>query len=222
MSLFTLIFKPVLKKAARHALVGRRRDNLHPDKNRFTRADADQILRDAWLSFARMEPEIPPEPTVGSRMAVRLADLTVATFQVLMEKGVAREYAIQLVSDINWGVYGRSVKPPGILAAAVTRDRVRRMRIVVNLMMGVFPFNPPGYKIEKQSSDNGAAFDVFRCPVADRMSATLPAQDAKDLCVASWCNQDYAAAEIWGGWLERTSTLAGGADRCDFQILAKG
>lgn len=221
MSLFTPIFKPILKQAARQALVGRKRDNLHPEKSRFTRDDVDQILQRAWQSFARMEPEMPPEPTLGSRMSVRLAGLTIAVFQALVETGVVREYAIGLVSDINWRIYGRAIKPPRILAAIATRDRVRRMQIIANLMMGKFPFNPPGFKLEMRPADNGAAFDVFRCPIADLMYAMLPVQDAKNLCVASWCNQDYAAAEMWGGWLERAGTLAGGADRCDFHLLVK-
>jgi ubiquinone biosynthesis protein len=63
------------------------------------------------------------------------------------------------------------------------------------------------------------AFDVRRCPVAEHFRA----EGLSQLCVESWCNLDYAVAEKWGARLERTTTLAEGAERCDFRwCVAQG
>ncbi len=53
-----------------------------------------------------------------------------------------------------------------------------------------------------------------RCPVADYLGS----RGAADLCAGSWCNLDYALAEMWGGTLERSGTLVGGASCCDFRF----
>jgi hypothetical protein len=56
--------------------------------------------------------------------------------------------------------------------------------------------------------------DMVRCPVADYLGQ----RDAADLCAGSWCNLDYALAEMWGGRLQRSSTLGAGAKCCDFRF----
>ena len=80
-----------------------------------------------------------------------------------------------------------------------------------------FPFNAPGYLIEPVPADAGTAFDVVRCPVADYFRR----EGAVDLCSASWCNLDYALAEMTGEKLVRTKTLVRGDDRCDFRLSWK-
>jgi ubiquinone biosynthesis protein len=55
---------------------------------------------------------------------------------------------------------------------------------------------------------------MLRCPVADYLGQ----RDAADLCAGSWCNLDYALAEMWGARLERSSTLVAGAGCCDFRF----
>jgi hypothetical protein len=77
-----------------------------------------------------------------------------------------------------------------------------------------FPFNAPGYLIETVPADSGTAFDVVRCPIADYFRG----QGAIDLCSASWCNLDYALAELTHEKLVRTKTLVCGDDRCDFRL----
>jgi hypothetical protein len=77
-----------------------------------------------------------------------------------------------------------------------------------------FPFNAPGYLIETVPADSGTAFDVVRCPIADYFRG----RGAIDLCSASWCNLDYALAELTHEKLVRTKTLVCGDDRCDFRL----
>jgi hypothetical protein len=77
-----------------------------------------------------------------------------------------------------------------------------------------FPFNAPGYLIEAAPADSGTAFDVVRCPIANYFRG----EAAIDLCSASWCNRDYALAELTHEKLVRTKTLVRGDDRCDFRL----
>jgi len=57
---------------------------------------------------------------------------------------------------------------------------------------------------------------MLRCRVADYLGRRV----AADLCAGSWCNLDYALAEMWGTHVQRSSTLVAGASCCDFRFHA--
>ncbi len=60
-----------------------------------------------------------------------------------------------------------------------------------------------------------------RVPRAPMSGGRLfPSAQRTDLCVGTWCNLDYALAELWGGKLGRTTTLVEGYDRCNFHFKA--
>ena len=149
-------------------------------------------------------------------MNVRLACFTMAFFDALLAIDTDRAYAIELVADAAWRVYrlwsmiatGLARLTPGkttALAFAVAKHGDVSLR---------FPFNAPGYLIEAVPADSGTAFDVVRCPIADYFRG----QGAIDLCSASWCNLDYALAELTHEKLVRTKTLVRGDGRCDFRL----
>lgn len=204
--------KPVLNWAARRALVGRRRDAQWPAAGRFSRSDVDGILRRLWRTFDELAPYIPAQPTLGARMNVRLACATVAAYRALVESGVEGRQAADLIADIGWAVYEKWSVLPKLISRAATRSPVRRLAIATGLFRR-FPFTPPGYIMEDVPADDHVAFDVLRCPVAEYFQE----QGLSDVCVATWCNQDYALAEVWGGRFERGGTLIEGADRCDMR-----
>jgi len=215
-----LLYRPLAARAARHALVGRNRARQSPERGCFTRADVDGLLKTAWSDYAERVGGLPSEPTVGSRMNLRLACFTMCFFNALLGAGVERAYAIELVADAVWKVYrlwstvalGLARLTPGkttSLAFAVTKAGGRQARVSLS-----FPFNAPGYRIEPVPAESGTAFDVVRCPVADYFRR----QGAIDLCSASWCNLDYPLAEMTGERLVRTKTLVRGDDRCDFRL----
>ncbi len=210
------ILKPLLRWATRRALVGRSRSALNSEQGRFTRAEVDRVLQQLWRNYDELVPGIPWEPTFGARMTLRLACATVAAYRALVAAGIEKDEAIRLIADVAWVACGKGAALPGLVARAFARDSVRRLRITTDLVRR-FPFNPPGYVIEDVAAANGAvAFDVRRCPVADYFRS----HDLGQLCVGTWCSQDYAFAEMWGGKLERKGTLAGGGDRCDFRWKA--
>ncbi len=215
-----LVYRPLAARAARQALIGRNRARQSPERGRFTRADVDGLLKTAWSEYAQRVGDVSVEPTVGSRMNVRLACFTISFFNAVLATGVERAYAIELVADAVWRVYrlwstialglarltlGKTTS----LAFAVTKRGEQEGRVSLS-----FPFNAPGYLIEPVPADAGIAFDVVRCPVADYFRR----EGAVDLCSASWCNLDYALAEMTREKLVRTKTLVRGDDRCDFRL----
>jgi hypothetical protein len=214
------IYRPLMARAARQVLVGRNRARQSPDRRRFTRADVDSLLEAAWLRYAEDVGKLRAEPTIGSRLNVRLACFTMSFFNALLEIDTERGYAIELVADAAWRVdrlwstvaLGLAYLTPGkktSLAFAVGSDDDRQGKVSLR-----FPFNAPGYLIEPVAAGNGTAFDVVRCPIANYFRG----QGAVDLCSASWCNLDYALAELTNEKLVRTKTLVRGDDRCDFRL----
>jgi ubiquinone biosynthesis protein len=214
------IYRPLTARAARQVLVGRNRAQQSPDRARFTRADADSLLKAAWLHYDEEVGKLPVEPTFGSRMNVRLACFTMSFFNALLAIDIERGYAIELVADAAWRVY-RLWSMVALGLAYLTPGKITSLAFAVGGRADLqgevslrFPFNAPGYLIEAVAADSGIAFDVVRCPIANYFRG----QGAVDLCSASWCNLDYALAELTHEKLVRTKTLVSGDDRCDFRL----
>ena len=218
-----LIYRPLAARAARRALVGRIRSRQAPERGRFTRADVDSFLEMAWGLYRQGASSLPPQPTIGSTMNVHLACFTMSLFNVLLAKGVERSYAIEIIADAAWWVYRLWARIAlGIAHLSPRTKRALGFATVANGGQGGaislrFPFNAPGYLIEPVAAERGLAFDVVQCPVASYFRE----QGAADLCVASWCNLDYALAELTHEKLVRTKTLVSGQDRCDFRLSGR-
>jgi L-2-amino-thiazoline-4-carboxylic acid hydrolase len=183
-------------------------------------ADVDRFLRDTWARYDERAQSLPHQPTIGSTMNVRLACFTLSFFEALQATGVERAYAAELIADAAWRVYRQWAR----LAVGLARLWPRRATALGFARIDRegraslrFPFNAPGYVVETVESDRGTAFDVVRCPVARYFAAA----GAADLCLASWCNLDYALADLTREKLSRTKTLVGGQDRCDFRLSPK-
>ena len=74
-------------------------------------------------------------------------------------------------------------------------------------------FTEPSYHHRRVPVSGGDGFDMLRCPIADY----LKSQDASDLCVTAFCSLDFGIFELIGLHLERSGTIAGGAELCDFR-----
>jgi ubiquinone biosynthesis protein len=207
------LLRPWVRWAARSAIAGRNRSRGDPTAGRFTRKDVDRLLRAAWENFDCLSPQLPREPTLGSRQNVMLACLTLSMLQALLAQCIERGYAIELIGDACWKVYAQWGQIPRLISRASTHDPVKRMRMSVDMFLR-YPFNRPGYRYSDVAEPRGRGLDMLRCPVADYLTSN----GAGDLCVGTWCNLDYPLARMWGGELERHGTLAGGAERCDFRF----
>lgn len=104
MDFVKLMYRPLAGRAARSSLIGRNRAPQSPERGRFTRKDVDGLLEVAWANYAGRVRQLPPEPTIGSRMNARLACFTMAFLDALLSNDTDRAYAIELIGDAAWRV----------------------------------------------------------------------------------------------------------------------
>jgi ubiquinone biosynthesis protein len=204
---------PLIGVAAKKAIVGRNRSRTDPTAGRFTKHDVSDFVSAAFDDFGRQVPGLPAEPTVGSRQNVMLAALTLSLLDTLERGGVERDYAIELTGDTCWRFYRQWGQVTKTVSGFISRDPTRRLRLSVNAFLS-YPFGRPGYRFDDVPEEDGRSLNMVRCPVADYLGG----RGAADLCAGSWCNLDYALAEMWGASLERSTTLVAGDSRCDFRF----
>lgn len=174
---------------------------------------ASEILGDIWTQAAAEWRRAPQQATLGASIMIRLASVTIAAYRALVPHVETSEEAIQIVYDIAWDFYQKMGSLAWSISGSLATNDAGRMRIATTLFR-TFPFSAPSYGWEEvPTSDAAAAFDCMRCPVA----AHFKKLDLSDLCVRTWCALDFPLAELWHGRLERTSSIAAGADRCDFR-----
>lgn len=207
--------RPLVRVAARRALSRRSRSRIDARAGRFTPRQVRQTANDAFSDSGTRVSGLPAEPTAGSRQNVTLAALTLSFLGALETAGIERDYAIELTGDTCWRFYRQWGGLTKAASRMLSRDPVRRVQLNVEASL-TFPFGRPGYKFDDVEQVDGRSLDIRRCPVADYPGA----RGATDLCAGFWCNSDYALAETWGAALDRSGTLATGADRCDFRFRA--
>ncbi len=214
-NLLKIVLKPVIHWAVQRSLAGRVRSPQQPEKGRFTRADVNNILRQAWGNHDELAPQalLQQELSVGNKIVLLLACVTFSFFQSLLAADIDRQYALELTGDVTWKVMALSLKLPNAIIRIVTRDPVRRMHIPYNMLMQAL-FNEPGFQYQIQLTEAGVALDITRCPVA----AYFQTYNALDVCISAWCNLDFGLTEAWGGRLERSGTIAMGCELCDFRV----
>lgn len=216
--LFNLVYKSWTRAAAHQAFDGRNRSRHQPEKGRFTHAEVNGLVNKLWQTFDELAPDVSHEPTVGSRMNVRLAGLTLALFYTLTAAGVEKDYAIELIGDFCWKVYQWWGRLKTVVASVSRRDpfkdQTRQIRKDGSWVLA-FPFNAPGYRAKYVPTEKGLGFDMIHCPVAEYFRA----HGASDLAVATWCKLDYALGQMKGIKLVLTQTLSAGDDHCDFRLF---
>lgn len=174
---------------------------------------AKEIMQQTWDRYYEIEPSVTVQPTLGAVFTTHAAALMLAMHETLLRKGFASAASYQLIYDIGWRVYRQMAEPPLLIASAFTRDPRKRLKLATDMFRS-FPFGSPSYEWRDVSSPDGAiAFDCVKCPVAEFFAS----QNASELCVQTFCRLDFPLAETWGGQLERSGTIASGAERCDFR-----
>jgi ubiquinone biosynthesis protein len=174
---------------------------------------AGELMQHTWRHYYEIEPSLAVQPTPGAVFTTHAAVLMLAMHRTLLHHGVEAAESYRLIHDIGWGVYRQMAEPPLLLASAFTRDPHKRLKLATDLFRA-FPFGAPSYLWHDVPSAPGVvAFDCVKCPVAEFFAS----HDASQLCVQTFCQLDFPLATVWGGKLERSGTIASGAQRCDFR-----
>lgn len=171
------------------------------------------LLKQTWARYYELEPTVAIQPTLGAVFSTHAAALILAMHETLLRHGVVASESHRLIYDIGWSVYRQMAEPPLLIASAFTRDPRKRLKLATDLFRS-FPFGAPSYGWRDVSTADGAiAFDCVKCPVAEFFAS----HNASELCVQTFCRLDFPLAQTWGGQLERSGTIASGAEHCDFR-----
>lgn len=221
------LYRPLVRRSARQIVQGRWLDPDAPQRGRWSAPEVDAYLEEVWTRVDELVPEanLDELPTWGNRHNVYLAVVTTAAYQVLLEHGCNREWAMELVGDMGWKVYRwllKAVVEPIRLTSPDTATTIRR---TLNALM-VFPFNAPGapgYEVEAWSEGDRYYTYWRHCPpeaFVRRLVEEGEDRGELEAFARSWCRYDWAAADEFAadgrrGHYERSHTLSRGDDVCD-------
>lgn len=223
------VYRPVVNRAARAVLQGRRFDLQRPEAGRFLRADVDRFVDDVWRRIDDLlrEDDLHEIPTVGNRHNVFLGALTIAAYHSLLDLGIERRYAMELFADVGWKVYERMVKIARFLGTLRTRDPQLRMDVVLEGLIR-FPFSAPGrpgYEVHAWSEALSFHTDWTYCAPLGFVKGYIERhgdQGELEAFYRSWCLYDWPAADILAGGkagehghYKRPHTLSRGDSVCD-------
>lgn len=226
-TLFRFLYKRAFRRAARAILQGRTLAPERPEDGRWMRADVDDYLAAVWNRSDELLPTAALDalPTVGNRHNVFLAVVTVAAYQVLIERGVQRDYAMILVGDVGWKIYERMLSMASLPFRVTTRQPRRRLERTLRTLMR-FPFSAPGapgYAVATSSDDRGIATHWTHCPPQSFVRRLIEESGDRgelDMFRRSWCQYDWPGADLIAGdgthgHYERPHTLSRGDSVCD-------
>jgi hypothetical protein len=192
---------------------GLRRIAIRELRNEIGAEPAKSAVDCAFYEHRRARARLAREPSIGGRLMLDAAALTVCLFRALLARDIPEQRARTLTAKVTAAVYDLMARVPSAIARVGGGAPVERLRRATSAFRR-FPFGPPAYRmLDVAAGEDTVAFDVVRCPVAEYFRA----QDLPELCVASFCNLDYPLAARWGATLERTKTLVEGAECCDFR-----
>lgn len=176
-------------------------------------ATLTDVLDRTFEDYEARSQDLPDEALLGPRLMVHLAALTAAFYRALLGAGLPAAEARSQTGRVTAAIYEKMGEVPWALSRLSGEEPRARLKSATDLFRR-FPFSAPGYEmVDVPSAEDVVAFDVRRCPVA----SYLRAEGLGELCVDTWCSLDFALAQQWGSRLERTETLAEGAERCDFR-----
>jgi ubiquinone biosynthesis protein len=176
-----------------------------------------KILSGYWERYQTLKPEVPGMPTLGGSVMVHLAAMSTAFYQELTARGQSEGTTTQLFYDVAWKIYVKMGRLSWWLSGWGNRS-IDSHLLKTTKLFRAFPFNSPSYEWKDvKTADNVVGFDCLRCPVAEYFQS----KGLSKFCTETWCSLDYPLAELWHSKLERTGSIAGGADKCDFRWTAK-
>ncbi len=200
------IFPLILNPPARLLLL----ESLNPQ-------EVEEVLEKTWVAYSKEKSDLAIQKTLGGSLMLQLASVTHALYKALLNAGKSAEEATDLVFRIGWEIYTKMGEYPLLIASIFSNDPSQKLSLSTQIFRK-FPFSYPDYAWEDVPSDKGTvAFNCTRCQVAEYFKQ----RDLGGLCYDTWCKLDFPLAEQWGGKLERSGSIAGGATVCDFRWITE-
>ena len=225
--IFRILYRPLIRRAARQILQGRLLDPDIPEKGRWLRREVDEMLSATWARTGDLVElaDLQAIPTLGNRHNVYLAILTTAAYQALLAQGQGRERAATLVADVGWKIYDLGIRLVSWPFRLTTRDPGKRIERTINALL-VFPFNAPGrpgYEVKLSHRDGDTLTHWTWCPPQAFVRALIARQGDSgelDAFYRSWCLYDWPGADLMAddgkrGHYRRTRTMSRGDAVCD-------
>lgn len=231
--LLRLVYRPLMRRAARQILEGRWIDPERPAAGRWLRRDVDDFLARTWREVDVLLPEagLAALPNLGNRHNVFLAVVTTAAYRTLLDQGVEGSYAMLLVGDVGWKIYAWMLRAASLPFRLATRSRARRLEATLRTLMR-FPFGapgPPGYRVEARFEPGRVHTHWTHCPplaFVRRLVASRGDRGEVEAFYRSWCLYDWPAADLLvddgrHGHYSRPHTLSLGDSVCDMCWYAR-
>lgn len=225
--LLKLIYRPLVRRAARQMLHGRWLHEERPELGRWLRDDVDAFVDRTWRRVDELliKARLDELPTNGNRHNVFLAVVTTAAYQTLLDRGVSRDYAATLVGDVGWKLYVWMLNIAAFPFRITTRDPYKRIERTLQALL-VFPFSAPGapgYEVEVWAEGDQFFTHWTHCPPQAFVRELVKDHGDRgelDAFYHSWCLYDWPAADLLAGDGERghyarPHTMSRGDRVCD-------
>lgn len=191
---------------------------LKPDIERYRQAASRKACEIGRTDTERL-------PSFGSRIMVEMTVRTIAAYRALLDAGVERNCARQLVADIVWDIYSTMLGLYSWPFRLTTRDPSKRISRTIKALLW-FPFQAtgaPGYAVDHWDTDGNTYTHFTHCPPHSFVRALIASGDDQgdlDAFRESWCRYDWPGADILAadglrGHYERRQTLSHGDGVCD-------
>jgi len=224
---FQLIFKPWIRRSARHIIQGRLLDPANPEHGRWLRSDINRLLSAIWKRTETLTPSARLHliPTLGNRINVYLAIITTASYQMLLKDGHSKTRSADLTADVGWKIYERAIGLISLPFRLTSKNPAHRIERTVRAML-IFPFSAPGrpgYEVKVRKNNGVLHTDWTWCPPQAFVRTLTEEQGDNgelDAFYASWCLYDWPGADVMAAngkrdHYARKKTLSRGDKVCD-------
>ena len=152
-----------------------------------------------------------PRHSTSVNLMIRYAEWCCAVYYAVQEHGMSQTNSGVFVESIMSDAYRPVPAAMFKLSRLRSANRETRVRWLLGMITRYFFTSP--FVHQDLPSEDGVAFDVTVCPLADYFKD----QGVPELTPHAACNLDYGAAQEMGVDLVRNQTITDGASHCDFR-----
>jgi hypothetical protein len=211
------------KKTIPQILASRCRRENQPEFGRFNKLEIKRIAAQVEPNIASLMPFFQDLENVGNYLTTYGGLIDLAIYRALVDHGIDKEYAVNLVGDMQWQSIVNAKGTIPIIDPLLSwfwsrtiKDPLEILGKRLQLAMK-FPYGEPGYKMKVSWVKNVYHMDIFACPVYDFFKQFGPEEIR--LFRRTHCTFDFAIANFRfeRGRYQRAHTLSDGDEVCDMR-----